>query len=198
MGQIKQDLDLFKMPLELQIMTDGDPEYKRVEVVGPSSDFDVLSIASRKVVIDPRKKLLRMSDDIRVSCLHQSRRGIRRMMASTTKRSTNIRKPSTSMARNSLALFRMGEALFELGNLHWRRTCSATSLNGDLQPKWVEVWGYINMGKIFDMRGQRERAVVEYQKAINTGDDAYGAQAEAQKYLNEPFRRQPGKPTIGD
>ena len=28
-----------------------------------------------------------------------------------------------------------------------------------------------------------------YQKAANTGDDAYGAQAEAQKYIAEPFRK---------
>ena len=41
MGQIKQDLDLFRMPVELQIQTDGEPEYARVEVVGESSEFDV-------------------------------------------------------------------------------------------------------------------------------------------------------------
>ena len=44
--------------------------------------------------------------------------------------------------------------------------------------------------------GQRERAVTEYQKAVNTGDDAYSAQAEAQKYIGEPFRRA-GRTTIG-
>lgn len=64
------------------------------------------------------------------------------------------------------------------------------------QAKWVEVWSYINRGKIYDIRGQRDRAVTEYQKAINTGDDSYGAQAEAGKYLKEPYRRS-GKPTIG-
>ena len=71
------------------------------------------------------------------------------------------------------------------------------ALNGDLKPKWVEVWAYINLGKIFDIRGQRERAVTEYQKAVNTGDDSYGAQTEAEKYMKEPFRRT-GRPTIGN
>ena len=92
-------------------------------------------------------------------------------------------------AHNSLALFRMGEALFELGNLQAAAGMFQEALNGDLKAKWVEVWAYINRGKIFDIRGQRERATTEYQKAVNTGDDSYGAQAEAQKYLAEPFRK---------
>jgi tetratricopeptide (TPR) repeat protein len=90
----------------------------------------------------------------------------------------------------------MGEALFELGNLQAASGMFQEALNGDLKPKWVEVWAYINRGKIFDIRGQRERAVTEYQKASNTGDDSYGAQAEAGKYVKEPFRRA-GKTTIG-
>jgi tetratricopeptide (TPR) repeat protein len=92
----------------------------------------------------------------------------------------------------------MGEALFELGNLQLAANVFRDALNGDLDPKWIEVWAYINLGKIFDIRGQRERALAEYQKAVNTGDDAYGAQSDAKKYLNEPFRRTPGKPTIGE
>jgi hypothetical protein len=40
-GTVKQDLDLFKMPVEFQIQTDGEPEYARVEVVGESSEMDV-------------------------------------------------------------------------------------------------------------------------------------------------------------
>ena len=43
------------------------------------------------------------------------------------------------------------------------------------------------MGKILDLRGQRQRAVSAYQKAVDTGNDSYGAQAEAEKYLKEPF-----------
>jgi tetratricopeptide (TPR) repeat protein len=90
----------------------------------------------------------------------------------------------------------MGEALFELGNVQAASQEFQQALNGDLKTKWVEVWSYINRGKIYDIRGQRDRAVTEYQKAINTGDDSYGAQAEAEKYLKEPYRRS-GKPTIG-
>ncbi len=189
MGQIKQDLDLFKMPVEIQIQTDGDPEYARVEVVGESSDFDVVTQRKPKtVLIDPREKLLRMSNDIRINVL------VNRGEELTNEGKHNeaideFQKAIDLDSHNSLALFRMGEALFELGNLQAAVNVFREALNGDLKPKWVEVWSYVNIGKIMDIRGQRDRAVTEYQKAINTGDDSYGAQAEAQKYTTQPFRR---------
>src|SRR5581483_4197696 len=31
-------------------------------------------------------------------------------------------------------------------------------LNGDGDPRWTEVWSHIQLGKIFDITGQRERA----------------------------------------
>ena len=33
------------------------------------------------------------------------------------------------------------------------------ALNGDLKPSWIIVWSHVNMGKIFDATGQRERAL---------------------------------------
>ena len=196
LGQVKQDLDLFKMPVEFQIQTDGDPEYARVEVVGESSEFEVKTERKPKsVVIDPREKILRMSPDIRIAVLIN--RG--EELANDSKYNDAIdqfQKAVDIDSHNSLALFRMGEALFELGNLQAASGMFQEALNGDLKPKWVEVWAYINRGKIFDIRGQRERAVTEYQKAANTGDDSYGAQGEADKYVKEPFRRA-GKTTIG-
>jgi aminopeptidase N len=195
-GQIRQDLDLFKMPVELQIQTDGDPEYARVEVSGEASDFDVLVQRKPKaVVIDPREKLLRMSNDIRIAVLVNRGEDLG-AEGKYNEAIDEYQKAIDIDGHNSLALFRMGEALFELGNLQAAANVFRESLNGDLKPKWVEVWAYVNLGKIFDIRGQRERAVTEYQKAVNTGDDAYGAQAEAQKYIGEPFRRS-GRTTIG-
>jgi aminopeptidase N len=195
-GTVKQDLDLFKMPVEFQIVTDGEPEYARVEVVGESSEMDVKTERKPKAVnIDPRERILRMSGDLKVAVL------INRGEELTNEGQHNnaideFQKAVDIDGRNSLALFRIGEALFELGNLQAAAQQFQESLNGDLKPKWVEVWAYINRGKIFDIRGQRDRAVGEYQKAVNTGDDSYGAQAEAEKYLKEPFRRG-NRTTIG-
>jgi aminopeptidase N len=196
MGQIKQDLDLFKMPIELQIQTDGEPEYARVMVVGSTSDFDVATVRKpQNIVIDPRGRTLRMSKDLQVKV--RINRGEELANDGEYNRAIDEYQSAIDLDQhNSLALFRMGEALFELGNLQAAANQFRESINGDLKPAWVEVWAYVNLGKIFDIRGQRERAVTEYQKAVNTGDDAYGAQAEAKKYLDEPFRRS-GRPTIG-
>ena len=189
MGRITQDLDLFRMPVELQILTDGDPEYQRVDVKGPSSDFDVVTQRKPKtVVIDPRGKTLRLSPDIRVSVFIN--RGEEFAAEGRYNEAVDEYQHAIDLTpHNSLALFRMGEALFELGNLQAASNVFSEVLNGDLKPKWTEVWAYLNKGKIYDARGDRERALNEYQKAVNTGDDAYGAQGEAQKFIAEPFRR---------
>jgi len=193
-GQIKQDLDLFHMPVELVVLTDDEPEYKRVDVNGPHSDFSVETARKPKpggIIIDPRKKILRMSPDIRVAVF------INRGEESAAEMRYNDAVDAYQQAleldgNSSLASFRMAEARFEAGDINTAVQLFRDSLNGDLKPKWVEVWAHINIGKIYDLRGgQRDRAVQEYQKAINTGDDSYGAQAAAKEYLMTPFRQAP-------
>ena len=46
-----------------------------------------------------------------------------------------------------------------------------------------------SLGKIFDITGQRERAVNQYRQAIQTNDNTQGALDEARKYLQKPFER---------
>jgi tetratricopeptide (TPR) repeat protein len=70
------------------------------------------------------------------------------------------------------------------------------SLDGDGDPRWTEVWSHIQLGKIFDITGQRERAVNEYRQAIQTNDNTSGAQAEAQKYMHAAY--EPSKSSNGD
>ena len=64
------------------------------------------------------------------------------------------------------------------------------ALNGDLEPKWTEVWSHIFLGQVFDITGQRERAVNEYKQAERTKDNTQGALEEAAKYLKTPYERQ--------
>ena len=59
-----------------------------------------------------------------------------------------------------------------------------------ITPKWVEVWSHIYLGKIFDISGQRERAVNEYTQGQRTRDNTDGAQDQISKYLREPFKIQ--------
>ena len=90
---------------------------------------------------------------------------------------------------SSLAHYRIAEIYFLQAS--WQSSLNEfrESLNGDLEPKWTEVWAHINMGKIYDISGARERAVNEYNLAIRTKDDTQGAQAEAAKYLKTQFEK---------
>jgi tetratricopeptide (TPR) repeat protein len=48
------------------------------------------------------------------------------------------------------------------------------ALRGDGEPRWTEVWSHIALGKIFDLTGQRDRAVNEYRLAVQTNDNTPG------------------------
>ena len=91
---------------------------------------------------------------------------------------------------SSLAHYRIAEVFFLQNNYQSAANEFREALNGDLDPKWTEVWAHINLGKIFDITGQRERAVNEYNLAIRTKDNTQGAQEEAAKYLKTPYERQ--------
>jgi tetratricopeptide (TPR) repeat protein len=80
----------------------------------------------------------------------------------------------------------MGEIYFQQGNLQPAANQFRNVLAGDLDPKWIEVWSHLNLGKIFDASGQRERAINEYRQAQRTKDNTQGAPDEAAIYLELP------------
>jgi TonB family protein len=87
--------------------------------------------------------------------------------------------------RSSLAHFRIAEAFFLQNNYQSAANGFREVLNGDMEPKWTEVWAHINLGKIFERTAQRERAVNEYKQALRTGDDTSGALDQATNRLKE-------------
>ena len=88
-----------------------------------------------------------------------------------------------------MAHYRLGEIYFDAHNYLSSANEFRSSLEGALQPKWIEVWAHVNLGKIFDTMGQRERALNEYRLAKRTGDNTRGAQDEAKRYTEEPYQR---------
>ena len=62
------------------------------------------------------------------------------------------------------------------------------ALRGDGEPRWTEVWSHIALGKIFDITGQRDRAVNEYRLAVQTNDNTQGAVNEARQWLQKPYK----------
>ena len=90
---------------------------------------------------------------------------------------------------SSLAHYRVAEVFMLQNNYQSAANEFREALNGDLEPKWTEVWSHINLGKIFDITSQHDRDVNEYTQAIRTKDNSQNAQEEASKYLKTPYER---------
>jgi TonB family protein len=87
---------------------------------------------------------------------------------------------------SSLAHFRIAEILWQEGDFQSAANEFREALSGDLQPRWIEVWTHINLGQIYELTGQRDRAVNEYQRAVSTNDNTQGALTEANGRLRSP------------
>jgi aminopeptidase N len=189
-GEIGQDLDLFSMPVELRVETDGKTEIKRIDVVGTDSQYVVDTFGRpRHITLDPNNWLLKNSPDmqVRVSIL----RGQQLIaQGDTTGALAEYQKALTANPNSSLASYRIGEALFSQRNYQASANAYRDALRGDDDPKWTEVWSHIQLGKIFDVTGQRDRAVNEYREAVQTNDNTQGALNEARQYLQAPYKRQ--------
>ena len=189
MGKITQDLDLFRMPIDLKVETEGNPENKKIEVVGTSSEFAVESFGKPKgITLDPDNQVLHFDNPTRVAVA--IRRGEQFTQVGEYSEALKEYQKALEVTRNSsLAHYRVGEIWFLEQN--WQQAANEyrETLNGDLDPKWTEVWAHINLGKIFDISDQRDRAVNEYRQALRTKDNTYGALAEAEKYINQKFER---------
>jgi aminopeptidase N len=190
LGKITQDLDTFRMPVDLKIETEGNPEEKRVEVVGTSSEFVVDTFGKpKKVIIDPAGRVLRFSPQMRVQVA--IRRGEQFAEVGEFGEALKEYQRALEVRRDSsLAHYRIAEVFFLQGNYQSAVNEFREAINGDREPSWTVVWSHINLGKVFDITQQRERARNEYQLAIRTKDNTQGAQEEAAKYLQTPYQRQ--------
>ncbi len=190
MGKIAQDMDTFRMPVQLKIETEGNPEQQQVEVMGTSSEFTIETFGKpKKIVIDPNNKVLRYDPEIRVAVA--IRRGEQFFqLADFTGALREYQKALETNKMSSLANFRIAEVYFNQGTFQEAANKFRAVLDGDLNPKWTEVWARINLGKIYDVSGQRDRAVDQYNQAIRTKDDTAGAQEEATKLLKTPYQRE--------
>jgi tetratricopeptide repeat protein len=196
-GQVHQDLDTFRMPVEVKVDTEGNPETKKIVVSGTSSGFQIDTFGRPKpngITIDPNNNLLKSSPRLRVRAMVA--RG--EALASVGKYYEAIQQYQHALEiqpTNSLAHFRTAEAMFYQKNYQAAANAFRSALGGDLDPKWVEVWSHIYIGKIYDLLGQRERAVNEYNLAQHTRDDTAGAQQEAARYMKQPYGSESAGPT---
>ena len=189
-GEISQDLDLFRMPVQLKIDTDGQSETKTVDVVGTSSSYSIETFGRpRRIVIDPNDHVLKNSPDLRIRT--SIMRGQQLVQQGNLAESLREFQKALDINRNSsLAHYRIADVFYLQRNYQAAANSYRDSLNGDGDPRWTEVWSHVQLGKIFDITGQRERAVNEYRQALQTQDNTQGAMDEARKYIDKPFTRE--------
>ncbi len=188
-GSVAQDLDLFRMPIELRIETDGKTETRRVDVVGTESQYSVETFGRpRRISIDPQNWVLKSTPDlaVRVAVL----RGQEQVaQGDLTAGLIEYQKALDANKNSSLAAYRIGEVFFMQRNYQSAANSFRDALRGDGDPRWVEVWSHIELGRIFDLTGQRDRAVNEYRLAVQTNDNTQGAINEARARMQTPYKR---------
>jgi tetratricopeptide (TPR) repeat protein len=190
-GKAKQNLDVFHMGVEIEVQTEGNPEFKTIQISGKESSFTVETFGRPKpngIIIDPHDYILKSNQALRV-------RGIiarGESLASEGRYYDAVQQYQRALEQdrqNALADFRMGEAFFYQRNYAAAAQSFRDALDGatDLTTKWTEVWSHIYLGRIYDIQGDRTRAVNEYSKARQTADDTGGAQAEAEKSMKKAY-----------
>jgi aminopeptidase N len=190
-GKIKQPLDTFRMPVELRIDTEGNPEQKTIDVIGTESGFTVETFGRPKaggIKVDPNNVILKGSTSLRARAAIARGEDLAEQ-GRFYDAVTQYQRALSIQPNRPLANFRMGEAFFYQKNYQAAANAFREALQTVPEPseKWTEVWSHIYLGKIFDMLGQRERAVNEYSKAKQTNDDTGGAQQVAEGFLKKAY-----------
>src|SRR3989440_11719450 len=190
-GKIKQPLDTFHMPVDLRIETEGNPETKTIEATGLETQFSVDVFGRPKplgIKIDPNNVILKSSTALRARAAIARGEDLAEQGKFYDAVAQYQRALSIQPGR-PLANFRMGEAFFYQKNYQAAANSFKEALQTVPEPseKWTEVWSHIYLGEIFDLLGQRERAVNEYSKAKQTNDDTGGAQQVAEGFLKKAY-----------
>jgi tetratricopeptide (TPR) repeat protein len=186
-GTVKQTLDTLRMPVQLMLRAEGDNQTTTIKIEGKSEDFDFESNGQPlEVVVDPNYKILRMSDDLRVSII--ARRGIEQMKEGLYAEAQQQFEAALKLDRsNSWVYYNLGLLYLEQRNWQPALDNFEASLNGTLKPAWIEVWAHIKKGNAYDAKGERNRAVSEYNKAVQSGINYDNALTVAKKFLATPF-----------
>jgi len=59
----------------------------------------------------------------------------------------------------------------------------------------IKVWAHIYLGRLHDFEGNREDAILEYQAALDIGDNTRNAREVAQQGIKEPFSSRKHSPS---
>jgi tetratricopeptide (TPR) repeat protein len=179
------------MPVDLRIDTEGNPETKTIDATGLESQFTVETFGRPKplgIKLDPNNVILKANTSLRARAAiargeDLAEQGRFYDAVAQYQRALSIQP------NRPLANFRMGEAFFYQKNYQAAANSFRESLQTVPEPseKWTECWSHVYLGEIFDLLGQRERAVNEYSKAKQTNDNTGGCQGRAEQLLKKPY-----------
>jgi tetratricopeptide (TPR) repeat protein len=191
-GTIHQDLDIFRMPVEIRVYSEGRPPIDtRIEMEGTRANFAVNTLTRpTNILIDPESQILKMDNHLKVEVAIARGDQLREEQA-YLEAIKQYRKVTEIDKNNSLAHYRMGQIYFLLRNYNAAADEMRAALNGDREPNWIPVWAHLTLGEIFDTTGQRDRAINEYQKALQTHNNAQGALDLANRYIQKPYTQPP-------
>jgi tetratricopeptide (TPR) repeat protein len=188
-GTVKQNYDNLRLPVDIQLKSEGEQGSKTVTVdmEDASADFNIEATGKPlAVVIDPNYKLLRISPDLRVSSI--ARRGIEQFKEGNYTEAQQQFEEALKLDRsNSWIYYHLGLLFLEQRNYDLAIDNFKASLAGNLNPAWLTVWSNIKMGNAYDAKGDRTRAVAAYKRAEGLGDNYDNAQDAVKKYLGTPF-----------
>jgi aminopeptidase N len=194
-GKVQQDLDIFRMPVEIRVMCEGSkPVNERVDMVGTTADFTINTRTKPlRVLVDPASRLLKYDDKSKYQV--EMARADQLVQQQAYLEAIKQYQAVLEINKNSsLAHYRLGELHFKMRNYNAAMEEFRRALDGDLDPKWIEVWSHLELGKIFDVSGQRDRAVNEYQRALQTNDNTQGALDEANRHIQKPYTAEQTQP----
>ena len=142
-GEIDQDLDLFRMPVDLRVETDGKTETKKVDVVGTDSQYVVDTFGRpRRITIDPGDWVLKSTPDlqVRIAILKGQQ------LVAQGDLTGALAEYQKALARQSAKL--AGQLPHRRSALHaaqlpGRVNSYRDALRGDGEPRWTEVWSHI-------------------------------------------------------
>ena len=188
-GTIKQNYDNLRLPVDVELRSEGEGGLKTVSVDmdEATADFNIESDGKPlDVVVDPGYKLLRISPDLRVSSI--ARRGIEQFKEGNYVEAQQQFESALKLDRsNSWIYYHLGLLFLEQRNYDLAVDNFKAALAGNISPQWLSVWSNIKMGNAYDAKGDRARAVAAYKRAQDLGDNYDNAQDAVKRYQATPY-----------
>ncbi len=192
-GTVKQNYDNLRLPVELQLRAEGQGAVARekVYIEDTSADFNIESDGKPiGLDIDPDYKILRISDDLRVSSI--ARRGIEQFREGNYVEAQQQFEAALKLDRSNawiyyhLGLLFLEQMNYDLAIENFKST-RELARSGRATPTWLYVWSEIKMGNSYDAKGDRDRAVAAYKRAQEIGDTYDNAQGAVTRFMESAY-----------